>query len=68
VIIPVFTCSAIPGIHEERGGVGEPISEILGRWTSIKFPVRTVTWVQQTSLSTWMAMLDNNETIDFIII
>lgn len=68
VIAPVFTCSIAPGRHTAQGRAGEHMFEILGRWTSINFPVRAVVWVQQTSMTTWMAMLDDNTTIEFTVI
>lgn len=68
VITPVFTCSIAPGHHTAQGGVGEHIYQILGRWTATNFPVRSVLRVQQTSMTTWMAVLDNNSTVEFTII
>lgn len=68
VITPVFTCSISPGEHSEQGGIGEHIYQILGRWISANFPNLSVLYVQQTSMTTWAAVLGDKRFVEFSII
>ncbi|GKS87481.1 hypothetical protein AVMA1855_25035 [Acidovorax sp. SUPP1855] len=68
VIAPVFTCSIAEGTHFAQGGPGERMYAILGRWLGTNYRQLTVVRVQQTSMTTWSALLSDNQAVEFNVI